>query len=611
MITYFEREKMKTNTILATVLLAMLCGIVVAEPMTTTGTISSVIVYRGQAMITRTLDLDLPQGNSEVIVSGLPEKLLPDSLFTQSPPNIAVISVRYREKDIKIDAGPEIQQIDAKIDEILKNVRHAEQTIQLARENINSLGRLENYNITASAADLNRGLLQADPMKTLAEYVLTKRAEYSKTITEQEDAINDLHKEEGSLRQKRQELLAGKSRREREAVLSINKTDAAKGAIELRYMISDASWTPQYNLRANSTAQNVIIEQNAIIHQASGEDWTNVAMTLSTAQPTLVAASPMLDPMMITIAPPPVAVSKPVAYKKDMSQQQNQPAVAGREAESLSYVDRTDDYRQLLSKRSEEAKKGKAGQFALNSIAVSNQLMEVMADADKVKEFKREAARVARTEGVSVSYIIPGRLTLPSRSDQQLVTITTATTKIAFTHIATPLLTDYVYVQGELTNDSGKIFLPGQTAMYRDNEFVGNGSMELVTAGEKFTMGFGVDSQVQVRRELEDKKSDIGWRTRSDRSLYRIAISNYRSTPVTLQLFDRIPFTENPDVRIELAEPSIALSKDADYLRIARKKCILRWDLKLAPNTIDGKATVITYSVLMEYPSGMQIRSEK
>jgi hypothetical protein len=601
------------NTVIALLLVFGFTVPLLAEPMTTTGTISSVIVYRGQAMITRTLDLDLPQGNSEIIVSGLPEKLLPDSLFTQSPPNIAIISVRYREKDIKLDAGPEIKEIDTKIDEILKNVRHAEQTIQLTRENINSLGRLENYNVNASAADLNRGLLQADPMKALAEYVLTKRAEYSKAIMEQEDAINDLHKEEGLLRQKRQDILAGKSRREREAVLSINKTDAAKGAIDLHYMVNDASWTPQYNLRANSIAQTVLIEQNAVIHQASGEDWTNVAMTLSTAQPTLVAASPCLDPMMITIAPPPVAAaSKPVSYDaKNTQQQQGQPIAAGREMESFSYVDRTAEYGRLMESRREQAKKGKAAQMVLNSIAGSNQMMEVMADADKVKEFKREAARIARTEGVSVSYIVAGRLTLPSRSDQQLVTITTATTKIAFTHIATPLLTDYVYVQGELTNDSGKIFLPGQTAMYRDNEFVGNGSMELVTIGEKFTMGFGVDSQVQVRRELEDKKSDIGWRTRSDRSLYRIAISNYRSTPVTLQLFDRIPFTENLDVRIELVEPSVALSKDADYLRTARKKGILRWDLKLAPNTIDDKTTIITYSVLMEYPSGMQIRSGK
>ena len=513
---------MKGNIMKSVVIVLMYCIVTagtLAEPMTTTGTISSVIVYRGQAMITRAIDLDLPEGNSELIVSDLPEKLIPDSLFTQSPPNIAVISVRYREKDIKIDAGPEIKEIDAKIDEIIKNVRHAEQTIQLTRENINSLGRLEIYNVSASAADLNRGLLQADPMKTLAEYVLTKRSEYSKAIMEQEDAINDFHKEEGSLRQKRQELLAGKSRREREAVLSINKTDAAKGAIELRYMINDASWTPQYNLRANTTAQTVLIEQNAVIHQASGEDWTNVAMTLSTAQPTLVAASPCLDPMMISIAPPPpIVMSKPAKIDKLNQPQQGMPGMMPgmgggmAQHEAFSYADQTQSYSSLLKSRNEQARKGRAAQMVLNDIAGSNQMMEVMADADKVKEFKREAARVARTEGVSVSYAIPGRLTLPSRSDQQLVTITTATTKIAFTHIATPLLTDYVYMQGELTNDSGKIFLPGQTAVYRDNEFVGNGSMELVTAGEKFTMGFGVDSQVQVRRELEDKKADIGWR---------------------------------------------------------------------------------------------------
>ncbi|MCX5635288.1 MAG: DUF4139 domain-containing protein, partial [Planctomycetota bacterium] len=384
--------------------------------------------------------------------------------------------------------------------------------------------------------------------------------------------------------------------------------DTNKAKLEFNYMVSGANWLPQYNLRANSAAGTVLIEHNAIIHQSSGEDWTNVAMTLSTAQPTLVAAPPSIEPMTITIAPPPPPAAGPVP-QKDSKGTANMPqqSVAG----EIQYVDRTDSYEGLLKSRREEAKKGKAGQVMLNQLAVSNQMMEVMADADKAKEIKKQTAQVARSEGVSVSYVIPGKLTLPSRSDQQLVTITAVTTKVAFTHIATPLLTDYVYIQGELTNDTNTIFLPGQAAMSRDNEFVGNGSMELVTAGEKFTMGFGIDSQVHVRRELEDKKTDIGWRTRSDNSLYRIAISSYRSTPVTLQLFDRIPYTENPDVRIELLNPSISLSKDADYLRTARKKGILRWDLKLAPNTIDDRATIVTYNVAMEYPRDMQIKSGK
>jgi len=66
-----------------------------AEPITTTGNISNVIVYRGQALVTRLIDLDLPQGNSEVIVQSLPSNTLVESLFAQVSPNLTVLSIRY------------------------------------------------------------------------------------------------------------------------------------------------------------------------------------------------------------------------------------------------------------------------------------------------------------------------------------------------------------------------------------------------------------------------------------------------------------------------------------------------------------------------------------
>jgi hypothetical protein len=576
-----------------------------AGPITTTGNISNVIVYRGQALVTRLIDLDLPQGNSEVIVQSLPSNTLVESLFAQASPNITVLSIRYREQQPKEDEREEVKQLDANIANLSKELNHTERDIAHGG---NLWARYDPYwsaGLKAATPDVNRSSLQFEPIEQLTGYLEQKFTQLHKHALEMEDHRDEMRKDLEALRKKRAELTAGSGKIMREAVLYLNKVDTNKAKLELNYMVNGANWLPQYNLRANSTAGTVLIEHNAIIHQSSGEDWTNIAMTLSTAQPTLVAAPPSIEPMTINIAPPPAGPVFQKISKDEIAMTQQSLA------EQPQYIDRTDNYQGLLKSRREEAKKGKDSQFALNTLATSNQMMEIMADAEKAKEIRRQTVQVARTEGVSVSYAIQGKLTLPSRSDQQLVTIAAVTTKVAFTHIATPLLTDYVYIQGELTNDTNTIFLPGQAAMSRDNEFVGNGSMELVTAGEKFTMGFGIDSQVQVRRELEDKKTDIGWRTRNDNSLYRIAISNYRSTPVTLQLFDRIPYTENPDVRIELLNPSISLSKDADYLRTARKKGILRWDLKLAPNTIDDKATIVTYNVAMEYPRDMQIKSGK
>ena len=81
--------------------------------------------------------------------------------------------------------------------------------------------------------------------------------------------------------------------------------------------------------------------------------------------------------------------------------------------------------------------------------------------------------------------------------------------------------------------------------MFRNGEFVGKGDMKLVTIGQTFTTGFGVDSQIQVAREFKDKKIESLWGNRMDEHQYRIAINNYKDAAVALRLMDRLPWTEN------------------------------------------------------------------
>jgi len=200
---------------------------------------------------------------------------------------------------------------------------------------------------------------------------------------------------------------------------------------------------------------------------------------------------------------------------------------------------------------------------------------------------------------------------LPSRNDQQLVNIASITTKANFTLIATPLLTDYVYLQADLLNNSDTVLLPGHASMFRNGEFVGKSQLSQVTIGENFTAGFGIDSQVQVTHELEDKKTRIQGGNRIDNYYYRITLSNYKSTPVELQLLDRLPYTDNASIKIELEKTEPQLSKDSEYQCTNRKKGILRWDLELAPNTIDSKTTVVNYNFTMEYDRNMQIQPRR
>jgi len=332
-----------------------------------------------------------------------------------------------------------------------------------------------------------------------------------------------------------------------------------------------------------------------------------VALSLSTAQPTMAAGAPILKPIQVEVSE---VVSKKWGWLK--ARRAAEPMAGEYDEEAVDekvYRDLSKEFKRLQSQRQQIATKGQAAQSELSKVALHNQMMELQADKAAVRVMKKEARRFARTEGVSVTYDLGRGLSMPSRSDQQLITIAAFENKADFLMIGTPLLTDYVYLQADILNDSDVILLAGPASMYRDGGFVGKGRLEMVTIGEKFTAGFGVDSQVQISREFKDKKVETLWGNRAEKYDYRIAIDNYKTVLVKLRLLERIPYTEDEELEITGFETGVPLSKDADYLRTEKDKGILRWDLSLKPATVEEKATIVTYGYSLKYDSDMNINS--
>lgn len=594
---------MKKGFWVTMILVATFSGLVGAETVNLNGKIDGVIVYRGQALVTRQIELKMPAGSHEVIVGNLPEKIVAESLYSQAPENVTILSVRYRQRAVQEDTREEVKNVDALIEQIETKIRLAKGEEEHLGRQLARLEKLTDFTAAAEKSDLNRGVLQYEPLEKTATFIEGKADEYQKKLVEVRESLLQLGKELELAKRKRAELAAGYSRTEREAVIFMNKSNPAQSVIELTYLVNEASWTPQYNLRSTPDKSLAVIEYNAVVHQSSGETWEGINLALSTAEPTLVANAPILDPLKIAlregIAGPgllPVLINAPSAAQ--LGQQQGQVA---------QLIDQSAQFDEMMKSRRENLKKGKLAQVELNSLATSNQMFEFNADKQALVQMQQKMAVIKRTEGVSVMYKLPGKLALPSRSDQQLLTIAVVRTKAEFTLVATPLLTDYVYLQGEMVNDSDTILLPGPASMYRNNEFVGKGEMGLVTIGQPFTAGFGIDSQVQVVREFKDKKVETLWGNRNDEQQYRIELSNYKNQAVKLRLLERIPYADNPNVEVALTPMSHELSKDAEYARTVQKKGILRWDLTLPPGTTGEKATVVTYGFTMKYDKNMHI----
>jgi uncharacterized protein (TIGR02231 family) len=579
----------KSTTIGAAVLfVVVLCSVSPgSETVATGGTITCVTVYRGQALVTRRIDVDLPPDNSELVVQDLPANIVPESIYAQAADGTKVLSVRYREQAVSEDTRDEVKKLDQQIETVQGRLKYAESELEHIGKQWQMVERPKEFAVAAAGSDLNRGLLTYEPIQSLTALIEQKGSEYLANRLAVEDKIAALKKEQELLVRRRNELTAGRSRTRRQAVLFLGPRQQQCISIELSYLVNGANWQQQYNLRANPDRSTVTIEYNAVVNQTSGEDWNGVTLSLSTAEPTMVAAPPTLEPMLVgllsrgqvQVAQPPSAIF--------------------------------DNFAQFQQSRKDYVMKGTAVNKRLNELSVENQAFFFNAGQRAVEQYQQQMAEVMRTEGISVTYELAGRLTLPSRSDQQLVTIATIASAADFRLVATPLLTDYVYLQADVSNDSDTILLPGPASMFRNGEFVGRSQIPQVTIGQRFTAGFGIDSQVRVHHELQEKKTRIQGGNRIDTYHYRIALGSYKDTAVTLRLLDRLPYSKDPSIKIELDETEPALSDDAEYVRSARNEGILRWDLNLAPQTIDQNATVVTYRFAMEYDRNMQIQARR
>jgi hypothetical protein len=88
------------------------------------GSVSRIIVYRGQALVTRTIELEFPRGSSQVVVQELPNAIISESLYAQALGGVTVTSVRYRERAVEEDTREEVKRLDAEIEKVQAGLRH-------------------------------------------------------------------------------------------------------------------------------------------------------------------------------------------------------------------------------------------------------------------------------------------------------------------------------------------------------------------------------------------------------------------------------------------------------------------------------------------------------
>lgn len=583
---------------------------VVHAAATIEGEIAEVTLYRGQAQVTRRVPLEGSAGRMEVVVAKLPEQIVPNSLFAEGGDAVEVRAVRFRTRAVGEEPREELRAIDKELLTAQQQLALAQKRQALLVKRTEYLAKLEGFVAPTAQSDLTKGVLDAEALERLTTFAFAQHETIATEEITLAEEVRVRNEEIELLQRKRGEITAGAAQTIREAVLFVQKQNDAPAEVRLSYLVNDCGWSPSYVMRASADGGEVKVEYNALIRQLSGEDWNDVALTLSTASPTLSAAGPGLAPLHVKLATnavmnqsAPAAANAHANSDDPFGTPQQQIAFPGGKASKSQVQNRIEG---LRSQRYEFNNAiGNAGNYAdvnrfswnLNDVAGSYQLLEFNCPMSVLR-----SETINDGNGPSLTYELGTGVSLASRTDQQMVRIMQTAMESQLYHTAVPVLTPHVYREAELKNTSDNDLLAGPMTAYLDGRFVGQGELPTVARGEKFVVGFGANPQLRARRELVDKSDSTQGGNRETRLEYRLVVENFSDEPTPVRVIDRLPHAEDgADIRVTLGETSDKLSEETLYLRNERPMGLLRWDIEVPADAAGETARLITYKYGVEY----------
>lgn len=581
-------------TTILTAMMALAGTVSVPAPATAddNGRVSHVTLYRNQAMVTRTIDIAGDAGTREVVVGELPERVISDSLFAEGTAELEVRAVQFRTRAVGESPREEVRALQEQIQSIQDKLELNRKSLKIAARQAGYLDSLEGFVAPTATTEISQGVLDAEALEQLTRFSFAQREAIAAREIELAREHRDLDAQLQLLNRQLAEISAGASRTLREAVLYLSKTGAGPQTVRLNYLVDQCGWSPNYTIHAAAGGQTAQIDYNGLIHQMSGEDWDNVRITLSTASPALSAAGPGLAPLRVTLSS---------AGQQDRMQQAGAQINAPQTEEG--------QLAQILIKQKAAALGNQAAvnyqqfnesNWTLNDAANELACVMLFGDSAVVSDVKTQMEEMA--DEPSLTYQLETTVSLSSRNNRQMVRIVSSELPSSFYHVATPVLTHYVFREAELTNNSREDLLGGPIMVYLDEKFVGRGEIPTVARGQTFVVGFGADPQLRTHRELVDKTEGINGGNRELKFEYRMVVENFKQDPASIRLVDRMPVPLNgAKIRITRNEFSTGLSDDPHYVRVEKPEGILRWDVDVPASAAGNQARMIEYAYTVEY----------
>jgi uncharacterized protein (TIGR02231 family) len=512
--------------------------------------VDAVTVYRSSARVTRVARAAVPAGDVRLLLDGLPDGLDDDSIRVAGRGGARLHGVAVDR--ITAEAPPaEIRAAEERVERLAAEDKALEDAIQIARARAKFVESLRSTYAEERAKNLAVRGVSAKEWADLAAFVEGELAASAAAVRRAEGERRELGRRLAAARADLEKVQAKRGRTTKTVAVEVSAD--APGTVELAvtYAVPAASWQPIWDARLDPEASRVELALQGTVSQASGEDWTGVRLSLSTAQPARTIALPRLDPRWLGRVEP--AAERSRAYPKALPPS----AIA-------------------------EGKRAAA--------------------ADALDEARLEAPAASVEQGLLATvFTAPRRESVDGSGRARKVPLARFPLEASVARTAAPRLDPAAFLAATAVNETGLPLLGGTAGVWVGDEFVGRTALPMTPAGGELRLGFGADDRIELERKvLERRRETAGLLTKDEvwRYRVRIAVKNRYALPVSLALEDLVPVSRDEKVKVAVLDGTTPGAKEDPS-----RPGVRTWTLALPPR----KETVVELRYEVRCPEGFPI----
>ena len=526
--------------------------------------ICEVTVYTDRALVTRRGTVGLTGNERELAIASLPATLETESVRATGAGTVAVRLLGVRSETVfsREPVGDRTAELTQQIQELETQKRAIDVQIASRKIQVKFFENLSEKSVGSFASSIAKQQIGLNETGALVNFLGSNYKKYVSAIALYERQQREIDKQIKALNQQLGQVKTPHSEQSFNIIVAIEPRGSGNFELEVSYVVMQARWTPLYDLRVNTTNNQINLNYLAEVNQNTGEDWTGVALSLSTAKPGMGTLPPKLEPWFID------TLHSTVKYRNTES--------IARSSQILSdYGDAGDVF------------EGMGSGFAGATIDTASQ----------PREAETATAKVSR-EGGTVSFQVGGNTKIPSDGTPHKVMVFRENYPFKPEYIAVPRLVSFAYLQAVVVNPlTGATLLPGKANIFRDNTFVGTVQLENVSPGQEYKVNLGIDERLKIERELVERQVDkklIGQQRRMSYA-YRLNVTNLQQVQVHLTLKEQLPVSRNEQikVRLTLTNPKI----------VAGEMGMLEWIMSLPPQAKQE----LYYQFVVEHPPDLGV----